>query len=64
MNLGDVHIYEAHKDNIIRQILREPYPFPMLSFKRTVSDLTAFKFEDLEFINYKSHSKLEFKMVA
>lgn len=64
MNLGDVHIYESHKDNIIRQILRKPYPFPQLSFKSKVNNLVNFKYEDLQFIDYKSHSKLDFKMVA
>lgn len=64
MNLGDTHIYEDHKEQVIRQILREPYGFPQLTFKRKVTELTDFKFEDLELINHQTYPVLNFKMIA
>ena len=64
MNLGDVHIYEDHYSEVIRQILREPYRFPQLIFKRKVSDLTDFKFEDLDLLDYECYPNISAKMVA
>jgi dihydrofolate reductase/thymidylate synthase len=64
MNLGDCHIYEDHKSMVIRQILRDPYPFPQLKINRTVPELIDFKFEDLELINYQCYPNIVAKMVA
>jgi len=64
MILGDTHIYEDHYSDIIRQLLREPYQFPQLGFKRKVMDLVDFKFEDLELIGYQTYPILNFKMIA
>ena len=64
MNLGDCHIYEEHRSIAIRQILREPYPFPQLKINRKVTDLTDFKFEDFELVNYQCYPNIVAKMVA
>lgn len=64
MNLGDCHIYENHYSQSIRNLLRDPYEFPQLKFKRKVTRLTDFKYEDFELIDYHSYPALLFKMVA
>lgn len=64
INLGDTHVYSDHFSQVVRQILRDPYEFPQLKFKRTVKDLKSFKFDDLELINYKSYAMIKAKMVA
>lgn len=64
MSLGDCHIYEDHYTNVIKQILRDPYPFPKLNIKRKVTELTDFKFDDFELINYNSYPNILYKMVA
>lgn len=64
MNLGDVHVYEDHYTQAIRAILREPMFFPKLKFNRKVTDLTDFKFEDIELINYICYPPILAKMVA
>jgi len=64
MNFGDAHIYESHYGQSIRQLLRDPYEFPKLEFNRKVTDLTEFKFEDFELINYNSYPAIQCKMVA
>ena len=64
MNLGDCHIYEEHRSMVIRQILRDPYPFPTLKINRKVTHLTDFKFEDLELIHYQHYPNIVAKMVA
>lgn len=48
--LGDVHIYEEHREAALRQILREPFPFPTL--------------DKLELVGYKSYPNIKVKMIA
>jgi dihydrofolate reductase / thymidylate synthase len=64
MNLGDVHIYENHKDAVIRQILRDPYPAPNFNINRKVTKLTDFKYEDIEISNYQCYPNITAKMIA
>jgi thymidylate synthase len=64
MNLGDTHIYKDHYSDIIRQVLREPHKFPQLKFNRQVTNLTDFKFTDMELVEYQSYPIIGFKMVA
>ena len=64
MNFGDTHIYEDHYSETVRQVLREPYKFPQLIFKRCVNNLTDFKFEDIELVNYECYPNINVKMVA
>jgi len=46
--IADTHIYEQHQSQVIRQLLREPTEFPKLGFNRAVTDITDFRWEDLE----------------
>lgn len=64
MSLGDVHIYESHYTQCIRQILREPFPFPMLKINKKLKSITDFTFEDVELVEYKHHPIITAKMVA
>jgi len=63
MNLGDVHIYQDHYTQVIRQILREPFKYGQINFKRKVTELTDFKFSDIE-LNYQSYPTIPAKMIA
>ncbi|MCJ7636329.1 MAG: thymidylate synthase, partial [Nitrososphaeraceae archaeon] len=64
MNLGDVHLYEDHYTEAIRQILRDPHQFPKLNIKRKVNELTDFKYEDLELVDYNCYPNIPAKMIA
>lgn len=64
INLGDVHVYESHYSQCIRQILREPYPFPQLKINKKIMNVTDFSYEDIELINYISYPVIYGKMVA
>lgn len=64
INFGDVHIYESHRTQAIRQILREPYPFPKLSFNRQLTSLTDITYEDIKLTDYVNHPGILVKMVA
>ena len=59
MNLGDVHIYENHREPSIRQILREPYSFPKLEIKKKMSHITDIDYEDIELTDYVSYSSIK-----
>jgi len=65
MNLGDAHIYEEHKTQVIRQIMRTPLQFPTIQIN-TPSDgkLESYSFEDIKINNYDSYAGIIAKMVA
>ncbi len=52
---GDVHIYRNHLDQVAEQLRREPYPLPRLRLNPAVRDLFAFRYADVEFIDYRHH---------
>jgi dihydrofolate reductase/thymidylate synthase len=62
INLGDVHVYEGHYTQCIRQILREPYSFPQLKINKTIKSVTDFSYEDLELVDYISYPPIQAKM--
>ena len=64
MNLGDVHIYEEHTTQAIRQILRSPLKFPSLTVGGYGVDLEDFKFEDIVITDYNSYFGIIAKMIA
>jgi thymidylate synthase len=53
--LGDAHLYLNHLDQVDEQLKREPLPLPRLAMRRDISDIDAFRFDDFEFVNYRSH---------
>jgi len=63
MNLGDTHIYENHYSQAIRQILREPYSFPKLSFNRPITNFENMAFDDLKLENYVSYPNIKADMI-
>lgn len=64
INLGDLHIYEDHKTQCIRQILRDPYPFPQLIIKGQHVNMSDFTYEDFELIDYNCYPGIIAQMVA
>jgi dihydrofolate reductase/thymidylate synthase len=61
-NLGDVHIYENHFTQVVRQILRDPYPFPTLKINKKVQKITDFLFEDFELVGYDPYPAIHCPM--
>lgn len=64
MNLGDVHIYEEHMTQTIRQILRVPLEFPDLDINKKIYDIESYSFDDINIINYSSYMGIIAKMIA
>ena len=57
--LGDAHIYTNHMEQVELQISRDPKPLPTLKLNPNVSDLLAFKYEDIEILNYDPHPSIK-----
>lgn len=57
---GDLHLYKNHIENFKEQMLREPYPLPVMKINPEVKDIFSFKFEDFQLEGYQSHPKIEY----
>ena len=51
---GDVHIYNNHKEQVLTQLERKPYPLPTLVLNPEIKEIDDFTFEDIEIKGYKS----------
>jgi thymidylate synthase len=49
---GDLHLYDNHVEQAKLQLTRSPKPLPRLKLNPTVEDLFAFKYEDIEIVDY------------
>jgi thymidylate synthase len=62
--LGDYHIYRNHLPQVEEVLRREPLPGPRLEIKdeagslRGLEGLLRMRYEDLELVGYRSHSKI------
>jgi len=63
-SFGDAHVYSNHVDALKVQLEREPKPFPVLKFKREVTDIEAFTFEDFVIEGYEPWPKIEMQMAV
>ena len=61
-NGGDVHIYKNHVESLREQVKLPPFPAPTLRFKRKVTDIDDFKFEDFSIENYTSHPAIKLEV--
>lgn len=52
---GDVHLYSNHFEQAKLQLTREPHPLPKLQLNSEVDDIFAFKYEDIQLVDYQYH---------
>ncbi|ATZ80769.1 bifunctional dihydrofolate reductase/thymidylate synthase [Bodo saltans virus] len=64
MSFGDVHLYENHVDTAKIQLQRAPYLFPTLKINKKIYDIDDIDSSIFEIINYTSHDKLVYDMIA
>ena len=64
MNLGDTHIYDDHKQQALRQLLRTSYDFPKLEIINHPKNIEDYKLDDIKLIDYNCHNGLIAKMIA
>lgn len=57
--LGDVHLYRNHAEAADEQLKRTPYPLPPLWLNPAITDLFAFRYEDIAFQNYQAHPSIK-----
>lgn len=62
--LGDTHVYLNHVGPLKEQLERTPRPFPQLKFKRQVTDIDNFQFEDFEVIGYDPYPTIKMEMAV
>lgn len=56
--LGDAHLYHNHFDQARVQLSRSPLPPPQFRFRRKVSELEQFRFDDFEILAYEAHPNI------
>lgn len=56
---GDCHLYLNHLEQVELQLSRAPYPLPRLEFKRRPASLFDYAYEDVEFLDYRSHPAIK-----
>lgn len=49
---GDVHIYNNHEQQVVKQLERKPKALPSMTLNSQVKDLFAFSFEDFQLSDY------------
>jgi thymidylate synthase len=57
--LGDAHLYLNHLEQAREQLTREPRPLPRLRLNPAVTDLFAFRYEDVAFEAYEPHPAIK-----
>ena len=57
--LGDAHLYLNHLEQAALQLGRDPLPLPRLRLNPAVRDIDAFRFEDVEIVDYQSHPAIK-----
>ena len=57
--LGDAHIYSNHYDQVNQQLARAPRALPKLHLNPAVTDLFAFRYEDIEIRDYDPHPAIK-----
>ncbi|CAM2791905.1 thymidylate synthase [Erysipelothrix tonsillarum] len=59
---GDLHIYNDHFDAIQTQLSREVRPLPRLVIHGDQKEITDFKFDDFEVVDYNPHPRIKAKV--
>lgn len=62
--LGDAHIYMNHMEQVNLQLIREPYPLPLMKINPEVKNIFDFKYDDFELTGYQSHPHIPGKVAV
>ncbi len=57
--IGDAHIYSNHFDQINLQLTRTPRALPKMKINPNVENITDFKFEDFELVDYNPYPAIK-----
>ena len=56
---GDLHIYNNHREQIAKQLKRDPRPLPTMEINPEVTELDQFTYEDFTLTGYDPHSVIK-----
>jgi thymidylate synthase len=56
---GDVHIYDNHMDQVLKQLEREPYEYPQLKITRKPESIFDYTLDDFEVVGYRHHPTIK-----
>ena len=62
--MGDAHLYKFHKEQVLENLSRTPYPYPKLIVKQRRAEITDFTFEDMDLIGYRCLPRIEAPMAV
>ena len=63
-NIGNAHVYKNHIEPLLKQISRDPFPFPIMKIKRRLEKPEQYSIEDFELIGYLSHEPIKMTMAV
>ncbi|CAN5345212.1 thymidylate synthase [soil metagenome] len=58
-SFGDVHLYSNHFDQAKLQLLRKPFPLPVMKVDRQVKSIFEFSYESFDLKNYDCHPAIK-----
>ena len=67
ISMGNAHIYNNHIEQVKKQLTRNPYRFPNLNIKKSlsnISDIENLTFEDFELVGYYCHPGIKAPMAV
>jgi thymidylate synthase len=56
---GDLHLYSNHLEQAKLQLAREPRPLPRMNLNPAVKNITDFKYEDFQLLDYNPHPAIQ-----
>jgi len=56
---GDVHLYSNHIEQAKLQIMRTPFPLPVMKLNPEITSIFDFNYEDFQLLAYQSHPAIK-----
>jgi len=63
INLGDVHIYQQHRNAMFQQLKNRQYGFPQVNIKCKKDKIEDYTFDDIELSQYYCNQTIKAKMI-
>lgn len=58
-SFGDVHLYKNHFEQAQQQLMRTPYPLPVMKLNPSITNLFDFTYDDFHLENYQYHPAIK-----